>query len=160
MENIQASQLYAATLREAHSVIAKWHNDLWTSDLFLKDCESPLEAAWRVWWHLASSSKVVGVPRVKYQHPVTVGGQDYRLDVALFVWGSEVPVVAIELDGHTYHERTPQQVADRNARDRALQTAGWTVLHFSYHELTSRGLECAVEALERFETLSALRQTA
>ena len=155
MNDAKTSHLYQATMREADRVVAQWHHDLWTSNLFLKDCDSPLEAAWRVWWHLATSSRYVGVPRVKYQHEVAVDGQNYRLDVALFVWGSEVPVLAIELDGHTFHERTPQQVADRNARDRALQTAGWTVLHFSYHEIRDRGLECAVEAIERFDTLTA-----
>lgn len=142
-------------MRQAHAVTAKWQHDLWTSPLFLRDCDSPLEAVWRVWWQLATASRYVNLPTVRYQHELHVDGRMYRLDVALFQAGRSLPVLAVELDGHTYHERTPQQVADRNARDRALQTAGLTVLHFSYHELTGHGLECAIDALERFDALTA-----
>jgi len=153
----KTNSLYLATMREADRVVAQWHRDLWTSDLFLKDCESPLEASWRVWWHLATSSRYVGVPRVRYQHPIVADGRDWRLDVALTVWGSERPGIAIELDGHTFHERTPEQVADRNVRDRALQSAGWEVLHFSFHEIRDHGLDCAVAAVERFDAILAER---
>lgn len=152
--SIFATDLYQATMREAHAVASKWQHDIWTSPYFLKGCESPLEAAWRVWWSLATNERRE-LPFVVYQHPVTVGGQSYRLDVALLEWTSGKPVIAVELDGHTFHERTPEQVIERDARDRALQSAGWVVLHFSYSEITTRGLECAVEALERFDALVA-----
>lgn len=157
MDNILGSDLYAKTMRSAHEVVTESHRDIWTSAAFLRDCESPLEAAWRVWWSVAVQARYVDLPLVLYQHKVRVGGQGYRLDVAMFTWRGHSPVLAVELDGHTYHERTPEQVAERNARDRALQTAGWVVLHYSYSEIVTRGLECAIEALERFDSILATR---
>jgi very-short-patch-repair endonuclease len=153
--------LVRSTIDKGVSTLALWQRDLLTSDVFLKRCESPLEAAWRVWWHVVLSglgrSFSGAEPHATYQHEVQIDGQTFRLDVVINHWrpdGSLVPVLAVELDGHTYHERTPQQVADRNARDRALQLAGWTVLHFSYAEIVDRGLVCAIETLERFNTLT------
>jgi very-short-patch-repair endonuclease len=39
--------------------------------------------------------------------------------------------IAVELDGHAFHERTPAQVSHRDSRDRALQRAGWKVFHLT-----------------------------
>ena len=58
------------------------------------------------------------------------------------------PKVAIELDGHDFHERTKEQVALRNERDRsAPQADGWTVLHFSGSELVRDPLKCVQSVL-------------
>lgn len=155
--DILNSDLYASTMRNAHAIVAESHRDVWTSAAFLRDCDSPLEAAWRVWWAVATNARHVDMPLVLHQYKVRLGGKSYRLDVAMFTWRGHAPVLAVELDGHTYHERTPEQVAERNTRDRALQTAGWVVLHYSYSEIVTRGLECAIEALERFDAIISTR---
>jgi len=56
--------------------------------------------------------------------------------------------IAIEVDGHAFHERTREQVERRNERDRALQQAGWTVFHFSFTEMSARPEACILEVFD------------
>lgn len=146
---------------KACATVAQWQREELSGALLYRNCESALEAAWRVWWNVVTThcnrrGPAQHVPHALYQHEIQADGRNYRLDVAIVDWqpsGARVPLIAVELDGHTYHERTPEQVAERNARDRALQVAGWTVLHFSYSEIKDKGLDCAIEVLERFDAL-------
>ena len=106
--------------------------------------ESPLEAAFLLTWHVigqAVRARDVASAQIYLvaQWPVEVGGRSYRLD---FIVSHErrpeyeardlsAPLIAVELDGHDFHERTKEQVASRDQRDRDLQIAGWRVFHFS-----------------------------
>lgn len=97
--------------------------------------ESPIEAAFWIWWRaLHNIDEMLRVghsldlqPQVDVE---TSDGSRYRLDFAVVEYR-----VAIELDGHDFHERTKEQVAHRNTRDRKLQADGWTVLHISGSEM-------------------------
>jgi Protein of unknown function (DUF559) len=160
--DLRAVPFFRDSLEQAVATLGQWQRDEMSSDTFLKRCESPLEAAWRVWWRVVRSGLGGPLsghqPHPTYQYDVIADGHTYRLDVVINDWlpdGSLRPVLAVELDGHTYHERTQAQVAERNARDRVLQMAGWTVLHFSYEEIRMRGLRCAIEVLERFDALTS-----
>jgi Protein of unknown function (DUF559) len=153
--------LLQAAIALAVAALVQFHQTELTTPTLYRRCESPLEAAFRVWWYVASLHRTSPVPQLVYQHDVHVDGRTYRLDVAIFDTqpdGMRVPMIAVELDGHTFHERTRQQVVERNARDRALQSVGWTVMHFSYDEISANGLPCAVEVLERFDALMAARK--
>lgn len=55
--------------------------------------------------------------------------------------------VAIECDGHAFHERTKEQAARDKSRDRALSRAGWIVLRFTGAELHADSDRCAEEAI-------------
>jgi hypothetical protein len=125
---------------------------------FPKNIESPLEAVFSVWWSAylmdrASSGRVT----LYQQYDVVVGTRKYRLDVALLPrlevlqalekHGIPLRAVAVELDGHEHHERTKEQAIKRNERDRWLQGAGWTVLHFSGSELNAKPVECVHQAV-------------
>ena len=89
------------------------------------------------------------------QQEVEVSGVRYRLDfvltpeVSLYsrieAHGLRWPKIAVEVDGHGFHEKTPAQVASRNERDRLLQQDGWLVLHYSWSEMTTRSEECIGE---------------
>jgi very-short-patch-repair endonuclease len=57
--------------------------------------------------------------------------------------------VAIELDGHEFHERTRDQVRKDKARERAIVQQGVTVLRFSGSEIVRNGRGC-VEEVEKF----------
>lgn len=122
--------------------------------------ESPLEAIFRVWWEAITYGGSPDVERLRLecQREVTCGDQNYRLDFVIgllnqmeaahFVKiGCEFPLIAVEVDGHEFHEKTKEQVAYRNQRDRALQQAGWIVFHFSWTELTTDGEKCVQEVL-------------
>lgn len=68
----------------------------------------------------------------------------YRLDFMLEDLEYDVKV-AIECDGHDFHERTKEQAARDRARDRELQSRGYLVLRFTGSELYRDPWKCADE---------------
>jgi very-short-patch-repair endonuclease len=78
--------------------------------------ESPMESRIRVPLVLAGSPPVV-------QHPVTVRGRSYRLDLAY-----PEHRLAIEYDGA--HHRHPERARRDLVREADLAAAGWTVFRF------------------------------
>lgn len=119
--------------------------------------ESPLEAICYLWWHamVGQSGWLGSQVHLDPQQEVEVSGARYRLDFVLHSdmsliermerHGVSWPLIAVEVDGHGFHEKTPAQVAQRNERDRLLQQAGWLVLHYSWSEMTTRPEECIGE---------------
>lgn len=53
--------------------------------------------------------------------------------------------VIVELDGHDWHERTPEQAQADKSRDRALQRLGWAALRFTGREVLRAPLQCQFE---------------
>lgn len=119
-------------------------------------CDSPLEAAFIAWWMVMvepfSSLEMVS------QHNVTARGRRYRLDIycrplrdgryAGLLGLEDAPKVAIELDGHSFHERTTTQVTKANRRDRDLIADGWTMLHVSGSEFHADALGTVINVCE------------
>lgn len=60
----------------------------------------------------------------------------YVIDFA-FVnpWGDRPLLIAVELDGHDFHEKTKEQARKDKKRDRTLAAAGWTTLRFTGSEV-------------------------
>lgn len=111
--------------------------------------ESPLEAAYAVWWVVLGELRGYEFGLVPQQE-VVADGEHFRLDFAVERAGvirAERPslMLAVELDGHEFHERTKGQVALRNRRDRRLVEAGWRVLHFSGSEFHRDPAQCIDE---------------
>ena len=121
-------------LDEAANLVAEW------------PMASPIEAVFAVWWHSLGRAEEWTVDLIP-QREVDVAGRRFRIDFAVMdrevdrAWdayrefGLDYPNIAIEMDGHDFHERTKEQVALRNERDRLLQTHGWMVLHYSGSEI-------------------------
>jgi hypothetical protein len=114
--------------------------------------ESPIEAAFWVWWSAADFMRNVAgqepwMPRLLPQQDVEACGNRYRLDFML-----ESGKIAIELDGHDFHERTKEQVEHRNKRDRDLQSDGWLVLHYSGSKFLSEPMNCILEVTAIWES--------
>lgn len=124
--------------------------------------ESPIEAAFWVWWSaLAHAGDIDGdyvTLRPQSDVECVIAKRRYRLDFELCpkdgfreraqALGMSLPRFAVELDGHDYHERTREQVTQRNQRDRDLQADGWTVLHYSGSELFRDPEGCVSSAFE------------
>lgn len=73
-------------------------------------------------------------PRFSVWHQVKV--DRYTADFVLrFQEGDEVFWIAIECDGHDFHERTKEQAEHDRARDRHFQAAGLYVLRFTGSEI-------------------------
>lgn len=81
---------------------------------------------------------------------VTVGA--YRLDfvVAHCGWVDDafrVVKVAVECDGHDFHERTKEQAQRDRQKDRYLQSIGLTALRFTGSEIHADPGKCAWEII-------------
>lgn len=125
--------------------------------------DSPLEVMFHIWWSAAEREWVETYPyeclELQPQVEIDVNGEHFRLDfvvklhetrwqkaidAGLMVW----PKIGVEVDGHAFHERTPEQVAHRDRRDRLLQQAGWKVFHYSYNEFTKQPQQCVEEVYD------------
>ena len=117
--------------------------------------ESPLEAMFVVWWTALDWFRRPARFELYPQREVSLDTGNYRVDFAIEPQpetlraitsaGLSWQPIAIELDGHAFHEKTLEQVTYRNRRDRALQQAGWRVLHASFSELQRNGPDTVVE---------------
>ncbi len=118
---------------------------------YLDLCESPIERQmWAVLLHLADKACAIAGPtsitQYRTQREETIGDKSIRIDITAIVWNadSEEPVVkvAIELDGHDFHDRTKEQARRDKSRDRALTAKGWTVLRFTGSEVHADAYQC------------------
>lgn len=117
--------------------------------------ESPLEAIFWVWWQAATSHLEPPMVELHCQREIRcASGELFRLDfvvepsdarqaVAFADAGKPFPLIVVEVDGHGFHEKTLEQVALRNTRDRLLQQEGAIVFHFSWSEMIQKGYENA-----------------
>jgi very-short-patch-repair endonuclease len=108
---------------------------------------------------------LVGVARLEgvllVQHEVTVGNKDYRLDFAVVGWSDDGQVpyrIAIDVDGHDFHERTKEQAARDRSRDRALLCAGWQVLRFTGSEVYRDATGCVGQVAAAIEMTELRRK--
>ena len=58
---------------------------------------------------------------------------------------------AIEIDGHEWHERTPQQAEYDRRRERYFVAGGWTVLRFTAREVFRNPKKCVKETYRLVE---------
>jgi len=121
--------------------------------------DSPLEVAYWLWWSVATE----GIPTIGdfvLDGHVRVPSSDdsyYVLDFVVDYFNEyrgdddivrkRWPRIAIELDGHAFHEKTLEQVTRRNQRDRDLQRLGWKVFHYSFDEFSSDPWSAVTEPL-------------
>lgn len=101
----------------------------------------------------------LGVVDLLTQATVSAGGKTYRLD---FAFVGESFALAVEADGHDYHERTKAQAEHDRTRDRAMQAEGWTVMRFTGSEIYRNAEKCAAEVeavivMENFRRMGATR---
>lgn len=74
----------------------------------------------------------------------------YRIDILI---GGENWKLAVECDGHDFHDRTKQQAAYDRARDRELVLLGVTTIRFTGSEIAHSVERCADEAIRVLEYL-------
>ena len=89
-----------------------------------------------------------GLPTPEFQYRVVLGGRPRRIDFAL-----PSLRIAIEVDGYESHTRWSVFQDDR-VRGNELELAGWTVLRFTWHQLTRRP-DYVIEMLTRAIRLAA-----
>ena len=76
----------------------------------------------------------------------------YVIDIVVTSRMRGLPLlIAVECDGHDFHERTKEQAARDKSRDRALVKAGFRVIRFTGSEIWHRPSECADEIVDIIE---------
>lgn len=131
---------------------------------FLENCESPIEKLFlhAVWangvWNGFVEFVVpcgfeffldgIGVDKAHFAQQIEISG--YRVDFlfAISRANGEPPfVVAVECDGHDFHEKTKEQAARDKKRDRTLNDAGVIVYRFSGSEIWADAGDCAKQII-------------
>jgi very-short-patch-repair endonuclease len=85
----------------------------------------------------------------------------YRIDFLLMSDGvANGVMLAIECDGHEWHERTKQQASADRARDRELLRRGLPVIRFTGSDITYDATRCAVEVFGVAEAIRARAEAA
>jgi very-short-patch-repair endonuclease len=80
----------------------------------------------------------------------------YRTDLAIFTQSSDPNrfiKIAIECDGHDYHERTKEQASRDKKRDRYFQMMGWPILRFTGSEIYKDPAAKAQEVMDLVEKM-------
>lgn len=70
----------------------------------------------------------------------------YRVDLLLTAGDL---LVACEMDGHEFHERTKEQAQRDKSRDRSIQALGYRVLRYTGSEIWANPKACAQEAVKQ-----------
>lgn len=144
--------LYREHLLKAADLVAQHEFERFICQMsYGPESESPAEDVFAAWFYAVRRIESVPFELDEQKEVTTPNGKKYRLDFAL----EYVPVnehrtalpIAIEIDGHAFHEKTKEQVSYRNTRDRALQAMGYQVFHFSFSELTSEPQRCVDEVM-------------
>jgi len=84
------------------------------------------------------------------QYEVTGSSGTMRFDFALMASPELEPEIAVECDGHDFHERTKEQAKADRSRDRAVQAAGLKILRFTGSEIHNDPFGCAAEVFQFF----------
>ena len=75
--------------------------------------------------------------------------QNYRLDFLVEVFdGLAWTRLAVECDGHNFHEKTKKQAARDKARDRVIGMEGYTLFRFTGSEIYADPIKCAEQIIE------------
>lgn len=126
--------------------------------LGLEGCESPIEKMMLIgleqyaddFRHLSD-----GPFTIENQVEVECDGKKYRVDIAIYIEiNGKAISVAIECDGHEFHEKTKIQAARDKQRERAITLAGFTVMRFAGSEIWKDPFYCAGEVWKYVLSLS------
>jgi len=116
-----------------------------------EEIKSPIE---QVMFFVLLFNVVIGINReinatsgVYLQKEITVDDKKYYADFVVETKGivntkEIIHRTIIECDGHDFHEKTKEQAQHDKERDRLLQKAGYTILHFTGSEIWADPQKC------------------
>lgn len=128
-------------------------------DIAVNACQSPIEqillaelifmatgygpCPLDIWSHDYPDNQPPKIACIVAQYPL---GR-YTIDFGVFVQGfnNDLLMLAIECDGHNYHNKTKDQARHDRKRDRWLQKHGWQVVRFTGSEIHEDAHACAEE---------------
>jgi very-short-patch-repair endonuclease len=110
---------------------------------------SPVEQIFLMEWRFLGIDQTLGVA-IAPQTQLTIGGKPYRID---FIIASPDLKLAIEIDGHDFHEKTKEQAANDRARERSIVREGYTLMRFTGSEIFRNPRSCVNEVAEQIKLL-------
>lgn len=111
-----------------------------------REIVSPIEQIFLMEFKFIEIERGLKDVKLEAQKTVRTDRGEFRIDFAVSVADKAVRV-AVELDGHDFHEKTKTQVAADKKRERAITRAGHTVLRFSGYEVVRNSRECVEEVV-------------
>lgn len=73
----------------------------------------------------------------------------YKIDMAvLFDFPEKQYKVAVECDGHDFHEKTEKQARHDKKKDRYLQSHGWLIARFTGSQIYNDPMQCVREIID------------
>lgn len=129
----------------------------WEFDSYINKCESPIEKLFtlavlqeKIDGNFRTVGHVIGdryliIQSFTCQKPIG----KYRADFVInFRKHDRVVSVAVECDGHDYHEKTKEQAKRDKAKDRFLQQQGYLVARFTGSEIYEDANDCLWQVIE------------
>lgn len=112
---------------------------------------SPIEQIFLMEWKYSKAEERFNA-KIKPREKVhTIGGK-YEIDFLITSSDNQTKLeLAIELDGHEFHEKTKDQVIKDKRRERAIVTSGFPVLRFSGAEIVRNVRACVEEIISYLE---------
>lgn len=95
------------------------------NDVNTHEITSPIEQIFLMEWRFLKVDEQHGV-KIRPQSALELDGQTYAIDFMVESLDGKVKL-AIELDGHDFHEKTKQQAAHDRARERTIIRHGYTI---------------------------------
>lgn len=115
------------------------------NDVTMHGITSPIEQLFLMEWRCHDADSKHGV-KLRPQHQLTLDGRPYRIDFVVDV--PDGRQIAIELDGHDFHERTKKQAAQDRARERKIIREGYIILRFTGAEVHHNPRTCVEEVID------------
>jgi very-short-patch-repair endonuclease len=115
-------------------------------DLNRHDITSPVEQIFLMEWRFLEIDQKHAVT-IRPQTQLTIASAVYRIDFAVS-WPGQKHKLAIEIDGHEFHEKTKAQAARDRARERSIIREGYTIMRFTGSEVFSNPRKCVNEVAE------------
>lgn len=122
-------------------------------------CRLLATLAWQTPWgsperrrfHGLAAEVVISLAR-PFSSPETDEAIDGMIDLLVRSEEGQPPTIvdrklAVECDGHNFHERTKEQASTDRERDRELQAAGYPVFRFTGSDIWNDPMGCARQAL-------------
>jgi very-short-patch-repair endonuclease len=106
---------------------------------------SPIEQIFLMEWRFLKVDEQHGV-KIRPQSELKLEGSTYTIDFMVESSGGKVKL-AIELDGHDFHEKTKKQAAHDRARERTIVRHGYTIFRFTGSEVSRNPRKCVEEVV-------------
>jgi very-short-patch-repair endonuclease len=102
-------------------------------------------------WHYQQVEERYGL-KLHPQRKLSTDLGDFNIDFVIDRMHLGLPSLAIELDGHEFHEKTKAQASWDRKRERSITRSGYIVIRFTGHEVFQDAQKCVEEVCAFFRT--------